>query len=525
MSSPSGSASHDLERGRRAQGVQHLLVGGLRPPEGDVVAQAGREQHRLLVDDPDRRPQRVEGQVGDVVAVDQHPALAGGVQPRDQPEQGRLARPGAPDHRDPGPRGDVEIDPGQGGPATLLVAEADVLEADPGPALACPAGPPFPVAAGRAGAGRAAASGRSAMAGGLVEHLEDPLGAGRGPLGEAEQHPQPLQRPGQQQQVGVEGDQRAQGDLAVDGQPAAVPEDRGQAELGQDAQQGGVEGAEPRRLQVLVEDRAGLALQAAGLLVLPPERLDHPDPGRRLLDHGGQLADLLLDLPVDAVQAAVVAQRPVDQRRGQGEHDQAEAGREQPHLHRRDDEGDHVEDHEHQAPGDEVAQRAHVRGRPGQQLAGRHPVVVGGLEGQQVADQAVAQVVLDVGPDPPGDVAPQPADDPADHGQHHQQGDLAAQHPGHPPGQPVVDDRPGHQGDEGGDDQHRHPERERHRHPAPVGPHQADDAPQRPEGEAVGRRVGSVPVQRATPSSSEAGYLRFNVRQGPDNPRPRMLLC
>jgi hypothetical protein len=484
-----GQPLEHVAGGRRGQGVEHLLVAGLRAPEGDVVAQAGREQHRLLVDDPDRRAQRVQREAGDVVAVDQHPPLGRCVQPRDQPEQGRLARPGPPDHRHPRPRRDVQVDRGQRGAAPLLVGEADVLEPDPDPPVHRPVG--------RCGEGdrvRPVGDGRR-----LVEHLEDPVAAGRGPLGEAEQHPEALKRPGQQQQVAVERDQGAQGDLAVDGQPAPVPEDRGQAELGEDAQQGGVEGAQPRRLQVLVEDGAGLGLQAAGLLVLAAERLDHPDPGRRLLDHGGQLADLLLHLPVDAVQAAVEPQRPVDQRRGQGEDDQAEAGREQPHLHRRDGKGDQVEDHEDQAPGDEVAQRAHVRGGPGQQLPRGHAVVVGGLEGQQVAGQAVAQVVLDVGAAPPGDVAPQPAHDPADHSQPHQQDDRAAQHPWDPPGQPVVDDRPGHQRDERGDDQHDDPEQERHGHPAPERPHQADDAPQRPKGKAVGRRIGAVPAQREAP--------------------------
>src|SRR4029453_11427822 len=110
------------------------------------------------------------------------------------------------------------------------------------------------------------------------------------------------------------------------------------------------------------------------------------------------------------------------------------------------------------------------------------------------------QVVLDVGPDPPREVAAQPPDHPADHRQGQQQGDLAPQHPRDPLGQPVVDDRPDDQRDVGGDGQHDDPEAERHRHPLPVGRGQPDDAPQRPEGEAVGRRVGSVPAQRAAPT-------------------------
>ncbi len=349
--------------------------------------------------------------------------------------------------------------------------------------------------------------GRSCPGGGsggrLVEHLEDPLAAGRRPLGEAEQHAKPLQRPGQQQQVAVEGDQRAERDLAVGGQAPAVPEDRRQAELRQDRKQGVVEGAQPGGAQVLVADGAGLDFQPPLLLGLAPERLDHPHPGGGLLHHRGQVAHLLLHLPVDRVQAAVEAHRPVDQRGPQSEHDQAEPGRQRPHLRGGDREGDQVQDAEHQPPGDEVAQGADVGGRPRQQLAGLDPVVVAGFQRQQVAAEPVAQVVLDVGADPAGEVAPQPTGDPADQRQQQEQGDLAAQHARHPPGQPVVDDRPGHQGDHRDDGHHRHPEGERHRHPPPVGPHQADDPAQGAEGEAVrGRRVRTV-GQRATPGGQE----------------------
>jgi hypothetical protein len=102
-------------------------------------------------------------------------------------------------------------------------------------------------------------------------------------------------------------------------------------------------------------------------------------------------------------------------------------------------------------------------------LAGLRLVVVGGLQRQQVAGEPVAQVVLHVGADPAGDVAAQAARGPADQGQEHQQADLAAEDARHPPGQPLVDDRPDDQRDDGGDAHHGGAEDERHRHPPPVG--------------------------------------------------------
>src|SRR5215217_3188770 len=50
--------------------LDHLLVGGLRPPDLEVLADRAREQHRLLEHDADVAAERGEADVADVVAVD-----------------------------------------------------------------------------------------------------------------------------------------------------------------------------------------------------------------------------------------------------------------------------------------------------------------------------------------------------------------------------------------------------------------------------------------------------------------------
>jgi hypothetical protein len=338
---PLRQARHHVQRRGPLQRRQHLVVVGVGAGEGDVVAERGREELGLLVDHCDRAAQRLQGEPGHVLPVEQDPPRARLVQPRDQRGQGRLARTGAAHQGDPLPGLDLEADADQARTAALAVPEADVVETDAGSVLARCGG-------GRLGqAGRARAVGDARRA---VEDLEHPLGAGGGALREAEQHAERLQRPDEHDHVGVEGDQRAQGDAPVDHQPAAVPEDDGHAELGERGQQRGVEGPQPRGGEVLAEQAAGLAPQLVDLLPLAAERLDHAHAGGVLLDHGGQVALLLLDPPVDAVQPPVEAHRPVDQRRCQRERDQREPGRQRPHLDGGDPEGEEVEHAEDQAP-------------------------------------------------------------------------------------------------------------------------------------------------------------------------------
>ena len=65
-----GQVLDELVEPDAAHGLHHLVVGGVGPGEGDVVAHGAREQERLLRHDAELAPQRLDGDVAQVVAVD-----------------------------------------------------------------------------------------------------------------------------------------------------------------------------------------------------------------------------------------------------------------------------------------------------------------------------------------------------------------------------------------------------------------------------------------------------------------------
>ena len=89
-------------------------------------------QHRLLADDTELGAQRYLGEAADVLTVDQDAALLDVEQAQHQVDDGRLARAGRTDERDPLARPDVEgkvMDDA----AFLAIVERDVLEPDVAP--------------------------------------------------------------------------------------------------------------------------------------------------------------------------------------------------------------------------------------------------------------------------------------------------------------------------------------------------------------------------------------------------------
>ena len=110
VSSPSGSDVDELEDADRLARGEHVLTRGFGLGELDVVADAAREQERLLGHDAELAPQRVERDVGDVVAVDEHPPVERVVEAREQLGDGRLARAGGTDQRERLALRDREVD-------------------------------------------------------------------------------------------------------------------------------------------------------------------------------------------------------------------------------------------------------------------------------------------------------------------------------------------------------------------------------------------------------------------------------
>ena len=228
------------------------------------------------------------------------------VEARDQRGERRLARAGAADQGDRGARRDCEVELAQHG-AVGVVAERHAFEAQ----LA---------AAGR----QLARAWRIGDVGGLVEHLEDALARGDGALVLADPHADHAQRPDQQREVEVVGDEAAERELAVDHEQAAGEDDHGEGELGQEVEQRAVARLDARGVELALEDALGALGEARALGVLLREGLDDAHADDRLLGLGRDVGDALLDVAQHRVRAAGVAGRHDRDRRQQDERDQRE---------------------------------------------------------------------------------------------------------------------------------------------------------------------------------------------------------
>jgi oligopeptidase B len=181
----------------------------------------------------------------------------------------------------------------------------------------------------------------------------------------------------------------------------AVPEDGDEAEGGQQLERRQVRGPDPGGGHRAVEHVVGLGGQPAGLGLLGPVALDHPDAGHRLLHDLGQLGQLLLEAHDLGVQAGGEALgQDVDQRQGtQGQQRQVGVGGEQDHRDRqhRDGVGQRQRDHH-----EEELDLLQVGVGAAHQLAGGRLVVVPEVQPGEVLEQAATQVGLDPAGHPEG---------------------------------------------------------------------------------------------------------------------------
>lgn len=102
---------------------------------------------------------------------------------------------------------------------------------------------------------------------------------GAGLLADGEDHGEHPDRADELGEVRGERDERAEGDLAAGGQPAAEGQHRDLAEGGYGLEGGGVAGVQPDGAQPTGEQPAADLAQFAGLLVLLAEALDDADAG------------------------------------------------------------------------------------------------------------------------------------------------------------------------------------------------------------------------------------------------------
>ena len=111
-------------------GLDDLGVGGVFAAVADVFADGAVEDVHLLLHDADRLPQRAQRKRADVRPVDQHPAAAGVVKPRDQRDDGRLTDAGAPGKGDGLPAADAKRNILQHVFVRIFIVEGNMLKAD-----------------------------------------------------------------------------------------------------------------------------------------------------------------------------------------------------------------------------------------------------------------------------------------------------------------------------------------------------------------------------------------------------------
>ena len=361
------------------------------------------EEERVVVDDRDLRAQRVRVERAHVGAVDEHAPGGRVVEARDELHERRLARAGGADEGDvrAGLDGQRDVAQGRLGVlAGLVVGERHVAQLD------------------AAGAGRQRLRlGRRGDPRLAVEQLEQARAGGGGALGEAERPAERADRREQHEQVAVEGGELAEREAAVDDLATADEQQRGEPELGQEADERVVEGAQPGGDHRLLEDARHARAEAALLLLLGGERLDDAHAADALLDVGGQLADALLDLLQRRPRAAPVAVGDPDDERDRKQRDGGERRVDDEDRDRGEDDGQRGLRDEHEAVAEEEAHGLQVDGRARHELTGLLAVEEAELLPEQMLVDAVSQVDLDAERDAAGD---EPARD----------GEAEAQHAG-----------------------------------------------------------------------------------------------
>ena len=108
--------------------IAPVVVGGVQPADGDVVARAHLVSDEVLEDDADLAVQILDVVLAQVDAVEQDTARRRVVQTRDQLHQRGLALPVLTDEGNALAAGDAEVEVVEDRPRVARVLERDVLE-------------------------------------------------------------------------------------------------------------------------------------------------------------------------------------------------------------------------------------------------------------------------------------------------------------------------------------------------------------------------------------------------------------
>ncbi len=189
-----------------ARGRHHPFQRCPRAGQGDVLADTAVEEHVLLLHHADLAAQRTDLGHRQVGAIHQHPPALGHIHPADQLRQGALARSGAADHAQHLTGRDLQADPAQHLGTVGPVAEMHLVELD------------SPVQTGQA-----AAVGERGFRG-CIEDVAKPLHGDPDLLEVGPHVGQTHDRLGDTRGQHVEGNQLADGQVALDHQPCPQPQ-------------------------------------------------------------------------------------------------------------------------------------------------------------------------------------------------------------------------------------------------------------------------------------------------------------
>ena len=260
--------------------------------------------------------QIVELEVAHVVTVDEDAAAADVVEARHEVGERGLAASRVSDERDGATGGDLEVHVLEDGPVD--VREAHAFEGD--------------------GAVRLRQRRRVRPLLHLercVEQLVDAVAAGDRALGEPGEPADDLGREDEHHQVGVEGDELAQGDVALNDLPSAVPEQESDRQVGDEGDERDVQGPGPRRRDARLEDPRAAFAELGELVVLAGEDAHDARADDVLLGRRRDVGDALLHVLEDRLEAAAEAPGDHQQRGQKGERHEGEPPVESPAGSRR----------------------------------------------------------------------------------------------------------------------------------------------------------------------------------------------
>ena len=128
-----------------------------------------------------------------------------------------------------------------------------------------------------------------------VEDLQHPLGRGRRLLARGDDVAHGLDRPDELERERDERHQAAEGQRVLADRDRAQDDDQADDRVRDQVEQRPERAEQARLLDLGLADLGGLGVVPGRGLTPAAERLQHPDPGGRLLDQRGQVTLLVLD--------------------------------------------------------------------------------------------------------------------------------------------------------------------------------------------------------------------------------------